>query len=288
LTQWSGAANGLGLAAALSWGAGDFCGGLATRKASPYQVVFVAHGLSLVLVFLAAMASHRPLPSIHAVLLGLLAGLAGGLGLMAFYLALSLGKMGLTASLAGVLNTAIPVLFSLFVFGSPTPLQMVGFAIAVIAISLIAYVPGGETRPRGMVLATAAGVGFGLLLILLNRAGQESILWALTFSRVSSTAVALALLLIQSRRRQSALTFPTAPWNKVLPLAALAGLLDTGGNFLYTAASVAGRLDVAAVISSLYPAVTILLAIWLLRERATRLQAAGMALALAAVALISA
>ncbi|HSY73706.1 MAG TPA: EamA family transporter, partial [Alloacidobacterium sp.] len=135
-----------------------------------------------------------------------------------------------------------------------------------------------------------AGICFGILLVFLHVAGRGSLLWALTFSRVGSVfcAIALGTVMVRHSRRQGAAPIPAMRWGAVLPLAAVAGILDTSGNLLFTASSLAGRLDVAAILSSLYPAGTILLAVWLLRERATRSQTVGMGLALLAVAMISA
>jgi drug/metabolite transporter (DMT)-like permease len=161
--------------------------------------------------------------------------------------------------------------------------------VAGVAIWLIAYTPGNTAHPKGLWLAVLAGICFGILLVLLHNAAQDNVLWALTFSRVGSTSCAIALGSVMALRgTQAPASRSQAGWQAILPLAAAAGLLDTGGNLLYAFSSLAGRLDVAAVLSSLYPAGTILLAIWLLHERATRSQTIGMAFALVAVAMISA
>jgi drug/metabolite transporter (DMT)-like permease len=198
--------------------------------------------------------------------------------------------MGLVAALSGVLTAAVPVVVSFFSEARPSALKLAGFAVAAFAIWLIAYTPGTTVHPHGLGLATLAGVCFGILLVFLHIAGRDSVLWALTFSRVGSLACAVTLAVITEKgvRAQQAAGRKRIRWQAVFPLAAIAGLLDTSGNLLYTASSLAGRLDVAAVLSSLYPAGTILLAAWLLKERATRSQATGMALAMLAVAMISA
>ncbi len=147
-----GAATGLSLLAALSWGAGDFSGGFATRRASPFLVVCVAHGFSFLLLL--AFRGQAGPPNLQLARLGILAGIAGGVALIAFYQALSLGEMGVTAALGGVLSAAIPVGFSIVTVGSPKPLQLAGFAVAAVAIWLIAYAPGSQTHVRGLLLAT--------------------------------------------------------------------------------------------------------------------------------------
>jgi drug/metabolite transporter (DMT)-like permease len=124
------------------------------------------------------------------------------------------------------------------------------------------------------------------MLVLMRVAAGEGVLWAITWTRAGSTAVGATASLIFFLRagKQSEFTMPLP----VLALSALAGICDTAGNLFYMLAALAGRLDVAAVLSSLYPGATMLLAVWLLKERTTRSQALGMVLALVAVALISA
>jgi len=279
-----GEASALALLSAAVWGTSDFCGGIVTRRATPAIVLMIAHGLGL-LALLVAIAIHPSgLPTRHTVFYGLIAGLAGGVGLLALYRGLSLGSMGLVAALSGVLAATVPVLVSLFTEARPGALKLAGFAVAGVAIWLIAYSPGNDTHPHGLGLGVLAGICFGLLLVFLHVAGRDNALWALTFSRVGSVSCAVTLgILTAGRSRPEGLR-----WGAVVPLAAAAGILDTTGNLLYTVSSLTGRLDVAAVLSSLYPAGTILLAAWLLRERATRSQRTGMALSIVAVVMISA
>jgi len=282
-----GEASALALLSAGVWGASDFCGGIATRRSTPAVVLMIAHGLGLLALLAALLAYPSGLPTPHTVVLGLLAGLAGGIGLLALYKGLSLGSMGLVAALSGVLTAVVPVLVSFFSEARPSALKLAGFAVAVAAIWLIAYAPGTSAHPHGLGLAILAGVCFGFLLVFLHDAGRDSVLWALTFSRVGSVscAVTLGVMTAGGVRNKNA---PAASWRTIVPLAAVAGILDTAGNLLYTASSLTGRLDVAAVLSSLYPAGTILLAVWLMKERATRSQTVGMTLAIVAVAMISA
>jgi drug/metabolite transporter (DMT)-like permease len=279
---------GLALGAAAVWGASDFCGGMVTRRASSALIVMIAHGLGLLLLLIALAISHSSLPSQQTIAYGLLAGVAGGAGLLFLYKGLSLGSMGLVAALSGVLTAVVPVMVSFFSYGRPTRLQFAGFVVATVAIWLIAYAPGTDVHPHGLGYGVASGLCFGFLLLFLHLAGKGNLLWALTFSRIGSVVCAVVFGVYIAVRGIVPLRNPGVRWTAILPLAALAGLLDVSGNLLYTASSLAGRLDIAAVLSSLYPAGTILLAIWLLRERATRSQTAGMALALLAVTMISA
>jgi drug/metabolite transporter (DMT)-like permease len=291
-----------GLIAAAAWGGGDFTGGLAARRASPFVTIAMAHGLSLVALVIVALLLHSPVPSAHALQLSVLAGVIAGLSVALFYEALSLGKMGLSAAIAGLLSAAIPVAVSFGTEGLPKPTQIAGFLLAGMAIWLIASAPGGGTHPRSLGLATLAGIGFGVYFVLLKLAGESGVVWPLAFARMGSTTLAASVWAFQavvrdspSQNRRPRTAPDSDPVEKGASLWAPAFMalvvgtcvLDTGGNLFYTLATRAGRLDVAAVVSSLYPAGTILLAVWLLQERTTHTQALGMVLALGAVVLIA-
>ena len=186
---------GLGLAASAFWGASDFLGGLATRKAHVVLVVAVAHGLSLGLLLLIAFTTHSAPPPERFVLMGLCAGAFGGVALILYYQALSLGEMGLTTALTGLLTAIVPVIYSFFTEGSPKPSQIVGFVVAAAAIALIAYTPAGMPRPLALGLATLAGLGFGVFLVVLKVGSTHGLLWQLIFSRVASAALASAIVI---------------------------------------------------------------------------------------------
>ena len=301
----------LGLAAAALWGVSDFLGGVAARRASALLVVVIAHSLSLVTLLLIAAFLHLPWPGERLAFWGIMTGISSAVGSIAFYRALAVGEMGLTAALAGVLTAAVPVIFSFFDEGRPKATQMLGFVVAAVAIWSIAYQPGGSPDRRGLWLATLAGLGFGAFLIASKFASQGAELWPLAISRMASATIALALLVavrIRQRPDRAVLLHRRTHNNDhdahdqndrndrndrsggvgaLLLLAGGAGLIEAAGNLLYMLATRVGRLDVAAVLSSLYPAATILLAVWLLKERAKALQAWGMALALVAVVMIS-
>ncbi len=280
---------GLGLAASAFWGASDFLGGLATRKAHVFLVVAIAHGLSLVLLLLIALATHSPLPSERFALFGLCAGAFGGGALILYYQALSLGEMGLTTALTGLLTALVPVVYSFFTQGAPKFSQLAGFVLAAAAIALIAYAPAGLPRPLALGLAATAGLGFGVFLVVLKVGSSHGLLWQLVFSRIASATLAVGMVIgLQVRSAGSGATWrKQARENRVLWIAGSAGVLEATGSLLYMQSASEGRLDVAAVLASLYPVVTILLAAWFLKERTTSSQALGMALALGAVVLVS-
>jgi drug/metabolite transporter (DMT)-like permease len=285
---------GQGLAASAFWGASDFLGGLATRKAHVVMVVAMAHSLSLGLLLLIALATHTPLPPERFALLGLCAGAFGGVALILYYQALSLGEMGLTTALTGLLTALVPVAYSFLTQGRPKSTQLAGFVLAGAAIALIAYAPAGRPRPLALGLASLSGLGFGVFLVVLKVGSTHGLIWQLIYSRMASATLAVGIVVwvlvrstLQGTTRQGASWRKQASANRFLWVAGSAGVLEATGSLLYMRSASEGRLDVAAVLASLYPVVTILLAAWFLKERTTSSQALGMALALGAVVLVS-
>lgn len=287
------AAVALSLASAAIWGTSDFVGGIAARRLPSPAVVTLSHSLSLALLVSLALIHASKWPDTQSAVFGLLAGLACGTGVMVLYKALALGGMGLTAAVSGVLAAVLPVLWAFMTEGLPRVPQLAGIALAAVAIWMIARAPGSPASKQAILLGAASGASFGCLFILLKLAGRGGVLWPLACSRMASTTLAAVMTWIGVRKTNAVKSSvaPTAlawPGWAVLGLIAIAGIFDASGNTFYTVATRLGRLDIAAVLSSLYPASTILLAAVILKERATRSQAAGMALALVAVALISA
>jgi len=268
-----------GLSASLSWGAGDFSGGLATRRANVMSVVIAAYTLGFALLIAVALLWSEPFPSALDLIWGSVAGLAGAAGLVAFYQALSVGRMGITAPVAGVLSVTLPVIFSALFIGLPNLFQLTGFVLALIAVWFISRPERAKGRPEGLGLALLAGLGFGSFFILIDQVSPHAIFWPLAAARLSSILFILAIVLL---RRQEVL-----PKKASFPFILLAGILDAVGNVFFVLATHSGRLDVAAVLSSLYPAVTVLLASIFLKERVTRFQAIGIVVALIAIPLIS-
>ena len=271
---------GLSLAAAACWGTGDFGGGLGSRGSNAYGVVVVAHGTGLLCMLALAIATGEPIPSHAAMLWGAAAGFGGGLGLVSLYRALAIGQMGINAPVAAVITGALPVLFGIWKEGYPATIQVVGFGVALIAIWLIAMPSGDIGRPKGLGLAICAGIGFGIYLICSKQAATESVFWPLVAARAASMTEMLLIITLTGQ--------PWKPVQRLLPYMMVAGALDSLGNMFFMYAVRNGRLDVATVLSSLYPATTVVLARFVLKERISRLQTAGMVAALVAVPLIAA
>ncbi len=252
-------------------------------------MVAAAHTISLVFLLLIATAIHSPLPTHRYALLGFCAGAFGGVALILYYQALSLGEMGLTTAVTGLLTAVVPVVYSFTTQGSPKLTQIAGFVLAGIAIALIAYVPAGKPRPLGLSLAVLAGLAFGVFLVVLKIGSAQSLVWQLICSRTASATLASAasIWFLMRSDRDVRRRGKEERGDRFLWIAGSAGALEATGSLLYMGAARNGRLDVAAVLASLYPVVTILLAAWILKERTTASQTLGMALALAAVVLVS-
>jgi len=269
-----------GLTASLCWGSGDFSGGLASRRAYTGSVVLTDYAVGLVLLVTLALIGKEPFPDPADLLWGGLAGVAGVLGLLSFYAALSRAKMGIAAPVSALLTVALPVLFSAFTVGLPTLLQLGGFVLAGLSIALISRPQRAKGSLQGIGLALMAGCGFGWFFILISRVNPASTFWPLVVARFTSICVLLVLMRLQRK--------PLLPGMTVAPLVVLAGVLDAIGSALFVLAAHSGRLDVAAILSSLYPAATVGLAALVLRERVIRIQAIGILLLLLAIPVISA
>jgi drug/metabolite transporter (DMT)-like permease len=269
-----------GLAAASSWGTGDFCGGLASKRTHVYGVVLLSQLVGLGLLVALALLLSEPVPGLPDMLWGGIAGVAGTVGLAALYRGLATGPMGVVAPTAAVVSVILPLFFGLFLEGIPAWSRLLGFGLALCAVWLITRPRHGERiQARHLALPVLAGFGFGVFLILIDHVSAAAVLWPLASARAASVLVLLLALLLMRQ--------PIAPAPSPIPLIVLAGLFDTGGNAFYALAARAGRLDIAAVLGALYPAMTVVLARFILKERLSRQQGLGLAVALLAVMLIA-
>jgi len=267
------------LAAALSWGVGDFSGGLSSRKTSVFAAVIVSQLAGLLLLIGIAAYWHEPYPSMSDLGWGVAAGVSGGIGLAALYRALAMGKMGLAAPFVAVLGGGIPVMVGIVLEGTPGTAQLLGFAVAMLAVWLIARPGGGGDSRAGLGMAILAGTFIGLFLICLDRIQGDGLFWSLAVARLSSMLL-MTLIALFSRQR-------ILPDGGALPLILFAGLVDVLGNAFFVLAARTGRLDAASVLASLYPMVTVVLARVVLKERVNAMQALGIVLAMVAIVLIA-
>jgi drug/metabolite transporter (DMT)-like permease len=269
----------LALSAATCWGSGDFIGGLATRRFGAFRSVLVVFSVGMVALVIVALARAEPLPPPADLVWGALAGLLGLMGIGFLYRGFAIGQMGIVAPVSAVLATAIPVIFNVLTEGLPGDLQLVGFGVALVGIWLLARPESSGGRPAGLGMAVMAGLGFGGFFIALDQIGESAVFWPLVAGRIAACTalVVLALATHQSvQLRQSP-----------LHLFVLAGVLDVAGNLFFLLAVQSGRLDVTAVLGSLYPAVTAILARLVIKEHLTRQQIIGVGAALGAIVLIT-
>jgi drug/metabolite transporter (DMT)-like permease len=269
----------LALAAAASWGVGDFFGGLKSRSLNPVAVLIVAQpiGLTLLAIWVAVRGQGPPGSS---VLWACLAAVLGTTGLIAFYKGMAAGALSIVAPIAGA-GAAIPVIWGLAHGDHPSGYQELGFATALIGIVLASF----ERRPEAARLAAGVGwaaiamLAFGAYYIPMHEASHGDFLWAaFVFRLTSTTLIAAAWLVLR----------PPSAHRADLPVLASIGILDTGGNVFFAAASAKGLVSVVSILASLYPVVTVLLARAVLNERVHRSQELGIVLALAGIVLISA
>lgn len=268
-----------GLASAASWGMGDFSGGYSSRRTPVLMVLILSQLTGLAVLVLLGAFTGEAAPSTRDIIIGAIAGIVGDIGLASLYRAMAIGQMSIAAPLTSVLSAIIPAIYGALTQGLPSAAALLGFGIALVGIWLISRPATGEIRPEGLGLALLAGAGFGGFLILVSEISHDSLYWPLSISRMASIS---AMLIIATSTRRF-----VRPQNRVLPLIMFCGVMDVGGNVFFALAEQTGRVDIAAVLSSLYPVVTVTLALIILKERLTRLQGVGVILAFAAVLLIS-
>lgn len=271
---------GLSLGTAAVWGAGDFAGGIATKRANVFRVVAGAHACGLLLMLLLVWITAEPFPPRSTLLWGAMAGITGAIGVAALYQALAVGRMGIVAPVASVITGVLPVLAGIYIEGMPDPIQLAGFALALVSIWLIARPDGKIDTHRGLGLAVLAGIMFGLFFIACKQAGHHAVFWPLVAARTASTLLMLLIVAFSVGDKR--------PLRPALVAILFSGILDTSANALFIAATQRGRLDVTSVLSSLYPASTVILARIFLKERMSATQNAGIVGALISVALIAA
>lgn len=270
----------LALGSGIAFGAADFAGGIATKRAPAAAVTLVSQavGLFVLIPLLGVLPGHA---SPRAFAFGALAGIAGALSLVAYLRALALGPMGVVSPLASLMGVMVPVAAGIVLGERPSLLAMVGIALGVVAVTIVA---GGRRVERraatslGPLLALLGGAGFGVFFVLLDQTPDGSGLWPLIGARASSL-VMLALIVVASGKG--------LPSRATVPLVAVSGGLDMLANILFLLATRTGLLTITALLTSLYPIVVVVLARHLLAERLGRPQAVAVGLSLAAVAVIT-
>jgi drug/metabolite transporter (DMT)-like permease len=281
----------LSLAAALFYGAADFCGGLASRRTSSLAVV-VWSQLAGLLVLGLALPLVPGIPRPVDLAIGAFCGISGAVAVALLYRALAIGVMGVVSPVTAVLAAAIPVIWAFLHGERPTPLALAGICCALVAVVLIsasaapaaveaplARKPPRALLPPGIASALASGTAFGIFFIILAKTHADAGLFPLLGTRLASLGIlALGALVLRRSLRI---------WRPGLRTIVIAGVLDMLANVLYVVAAHRGELSIVAVLTSLYPAGTVALAALILRERLMRVQWIGVAAAFAGVICIS-
>ena len=296
----------LGLLAGVTYGAADFIGGLASRRSSTLSVVVISQLSGLVVLLLLLPVLPAATPSQSDLIWGLLAGLGGAAGITLLYRGLAIGRMSLVSPITAVVAAIVPLAAGLVARERPSVPALIGVAIALVAVVLISTTempgePASNAAPGlvgspglrntagavrtwwlqpGLIEAVLSGIGIGIFYVLIAHTSRHAGLWPLACSRSASMGILVVLALVSKRS--------LAPQRDSVAAIIFAGIIDMLANALFLVATRFGLLSIVAVLASLYPASTVLLARIVLNEKLSKLQLAGVACALVAIGLISA
>lgn len=268
------------LISAATWGGGDFSGGLATRRMSQFHALTAGAVSGLAILLCLALLLGEPIPSPTDILWSALAGVAATVGVASLYYALAVESSAIVAPTAAVIGATVPVLFGSLFEGLPQVTQLLGFLAGLLGIWLITRSASrtGLGDRQGLWSAITAGISFGGYFVLIAQVRPGAVFAPVIVAKIATLLLGLAVLAMRQER---------LPSLRSMPIALLAGILDAGGNIFYLLAQHSTRLDVAAVLSSMYPAFTVILAYFVLGERISAAQWAGVTLCVVAISLIA-
>ncbi|MFL6139851.1 MAG: EamA family transporter [Frankiaceae bacterium] len=273
----------LALLASLLWGTSDFLGGTLSRRMASFDVVAGSQAIALVVLTVLALGPLDAHVTLACVLWSIAAGVVGLLALGAFYRGLAEGTMGVVAPIAAT-GVAVPVIVGVIGGDHLSPLQVVGIVVAVLGVVAaggpdVRAARAGGLRHRPVLLAVVAALGFGAVLLFIAKGSESSVLVTLLVMRLSAV-VCLGTVALALRRR------PTIA-RPDLPVLAGVGMLDLAANAAYGIATRSALVSLAAVLASLYPVVTVVLARQIHAERLSRSQLIGAVAAICGGALIA-
>jgi len=272
----------LGLLASVCYGIGDFAGGIASRRHSAVSILVYSYpvGAILMVVMLPFFPGHL---TAHVALFGALGGISGMVGVVIMYQLMVTAPMNVISPVTAVLAAIVPVVAGFVIGERPAIAAWLGIVVGGVAVVLCSRTseenPHGRIALRVLLLAFVSGLGFGLYFVFLSQAGNHDGLWPLVVSRLTSSVLIMPIAL--SRRAIVKIT------GRTLAITVAAGALDASANMFFLLATHSGLLSLAGVLTALYPAVTVLLAVGVLHEHTSRLQRVGLGLAAAAVVLIT-
>ena len=265
---------------ALCYGAADYTGGRATRQSPVFPVLVLSQAAGLIGILIAAPFVPETTIRLSDMLWGAAAGASGVLGLALLYRALATTVAAIASPAAALVGAAAPVVAGALMGEQPGLIGWIGIAVAIPAVFLLTMEGrGGEGSRRALLLGVLAGLGFGGFFVFISQTSADSGLWPLAGSKIAAISLALAVSLINGGRI-------TVNRPSRTP-AIVAGLLDMGANVLFLIAARIGLLAISGVVSSLYPAPTVILASILDRQKLSGMRVVGLVLALGGVALMT-
>jgi drug/metabolite transporter (DMT)-like permease len=272
-----------GILAAIVWGGSDFAGGLSSRQVGAVLAVFYADLIGLAALLVAIPFARESSLPVEIILTSMGAGALGSVGLIFLYHAMTIGQMSIAAPVAAMVGAVLPIVIGAFTEGLPGLLQLTGFAFALAAVWLISQENSAGRhhleRLADLRLPFLAGSCFGLYFILVHQVTQFATIWPMIMIRFGGMLFLLIILII----KRDKFSLRRSVW----PFVTTNGVLDVIGNLLYVLAGQTGRMDIAVVLSSLYPGGTVILAWIFLKERLNKLQVIGIIAALVAIVLVT-
>jgi drug/metabolite transporter (DMT)-like permease len=265
------------LLSAAVWGSGDFVGGLASRNRSQFQALALVAFSGMLTLMIGMVIRSEAWPDPVSLLWSCVAGISGAIGMAALYRGLSTSQAALVAPTGAVVSVVFPVLVGTILRGAPSLVKWVGMAVGMTGIWLVTKGPGSSRDTHGLGLAILAGLGFGGFFLCIVQTEHEDIFSPLVIAKMSALLFAILILLFRQTR------LPSLRGNG---LAVLTGALDAGGNASYLLAARLTRPELAVVISSMAPVMTVILASLISKQKISMYQKLGVALCLAAIALI--
>lgn len=285
------------LAAAVLYGSADFLGGAASRHSRALSVASLSVPVGGIIMLTAALLAGGPVPS-SGLGWGIAAGAFGAIGLMVFYTGLAAGPMSVVAPVSALVSTVLPVTVAVAIGEHLGVLVYTGAAVCLVATVLVslergtpAHAPANPARGgfagrhpavRGFAYGAASGAMFGIFFVFLRNAGTSGVFWPVATARLTNSAVVVAIAVLAGARPVG-----RAAGARVLAATVGAGMLDSSANLCYVLATRAGLFGIAAVLTSLYPGITVLLARVVLRERMQLVQRIGLLLAAVGVVLVT-
>ena len=272
-----------GITSALSWGAADFAGAIAARKLSVYRAVFYSNFLGLLALFVSLAIYPETIPEVRCIIFAGVAGIFGSISLLILFYSMACGQISIAAPVSALFAAALPVIVGIYTQGIPAPIQFIGFGLALLAVWLISE--GGQLlhidRLFNLILPLLAGFGFGTYFIFMHYAviGIPSTIWPMISSYSTGTLITFVFVIA----RRETFIVKRGAWGVIL----VNVVCNIGGNLFYILALKSGRLDISAVLSSLYPGGTVILAWLILKERISFPQWNGIIAALVAIILFA-